>query len=127
MARIGREERGRIALESGSASAIGSSDYAPFRRSGPLEDIGRGLMFNLAGGLLPQRSWFLTRHEAPVIALGGCTLLGTSDAVASLALLPIGRIHGFRDHAGQVDPRRRYETWALVLALFESLESESSP
>lgn len=102
-----------MSLASGRLPPIASSDFAPFQRTSFGLDFVRGLKFNAIGGLLPQRSWFTGSHSAPVLFFCGCELLGASDYVAALATLPVGRIHGPRDRASGVDPRRLYEQYAI--------------
>ena len=109
-------ERGRIPLGA-------TSDHAPFRRTGPLTDLGRGLLFNLPGGLLPHRSWLVTPHTAPVVAYSACDLMGPGDWLGAMLALPTGHIHGPRDHLGQVDPTSLYQAWAAVRAFAEAVEA----
>jgi hypothetical protein len=110
---------GRDALPTGA-----SSDFAPFQRTSFLHDFGRGLLFNLPGGLLPQRSWFTGSHEAPVLFFSACDLVGAADLLGGLLLLPLGRIHGPRDRLSEIDPTRLWEQYAIALRVIQDLEEE---
>jgi hypothetical protein len=83
-----------------------TSDFAVFRAHGFWRDFGRGLLFSLPAGLLPQRSWFTRRFAVPVANFSACELIDWSDWVGASALLPLGRLHGPRDRASRVDLRR---------------------
>jgi hypothetical protein len=100
-----------------------SSDYAPFAKTGFWRDFGRGLMFNLVGGLLPQRSWFIRgSHEAPVVFFTSCDLIDWGDWIGVQLMLPLGRLHGPRDRISRVDPARLYEQYAIALRMLEDVE-----
>jgi hypothetical protein len=93
-------------LRLGDVPDWATSDFAVFRAHGFWRDFGRGLMFSLAGGLLPQRSWFTAPFAVPVANFGACELADWSDFVAGSILLPVGRLHGPRDRASRVDLRK---------------------
>ena len=114
-----------LELKLGEIPPGASSDFVPFQATSFWRDFGRGLQFNLVGGLLPQRSWFTGSHEAPVLNLSACELVGIPDYLAALVLLPFGRVHGPRDRALQVDVRRLYEIFAIVRAFVETLRSDA--
>jgi hypothetical protein len=114
-------------LGSGSLPSGAASDFAPFESTSFPTDLSRGIFFNLVGGLLPQRSWFTGSSEARVVNFSACDLIDYSDLIGSTVMLPIGRLHGFRDRASRVDPRRLYEQYAIVRALIERLEAEAIP
>lgn len=99
---------------------MASGDFAPFRHSSFARDLRFGLLFNLAGGLLPQRSWFSRGGETRVINFSACGLLGPWDYVASSTLLPVGLLHGPRDRASKVDPARLYEQYAIIRKMLGS-------
>ncbi len=100
-----------------------SSDYAPFARNGFWRDFGRGLQFNLIGGLLPQRSWFTGSHSAPVVFFSSCNVLDWGDWLGGLVLLPLGRLHGPRDRLARIDAVRLWEQYAIALELIRDLEA----
>lgn len=95
-------------------------DFTPFKQHDFARDLSLGLLFNLTGGLLPQRSWFTGAHEAPVITFSACNLVGPSDYAASVTLLPVGQIHGPRDRADRVSLERLYEMFAIISEFIES-------
>ena len=103
-----------------------SSDHAPFAHTSFWYDFGRGLLFNLPGGLLPQRSWFTSVKDARVVVMGSCELSDWSDYAAGFFFLPIGTIHGPRDGIEKVDAgalRRNYE---LVRFFLERMDEDPS-
>jgi hypothetical protein len=114
-------------LGSGSLPAGVASDFAPFESTSFPTDLSRGILFNLVGGLLPQRSWFTGSSAARVVNFSACDLIDSSDLIGATVMLPIGRLHGFRDRASRIDPRRLYEQYAIVRALIERLEAEAIP
>lgn len=95
-------------------------DFAPFRRTSFGRDVAYGLLFNMPGGLLPQRSWFTGPLSAPVINFSACGLVGPSDYLASATLLPVGQLHGPRDRASGVDLERLFEQYAIIRKLLGS-------
>lgn len=115
-----------VPLGRGRIPPIASTDHAAFARAGPLIDVGRGLMFNAPGGLLPQRSWFTPRvraedgrrpRRAPVLVMSGCSdLLGPLDWLSALLVIPTGHLHGPRDNTQAVDAERLWEAWAALRA-----------
>jgi len=113
-----------IPLGTGLMPLGAASDYAPFERTGFFEDLGRGVLFNLAAGLLPQRSWFTPPRSAPTVNLSACELLDLGTCLANLTLIPAGRLHGAGDRADQVSPVRLEEMLRLLLAVAESIERE---
>lgn len=121
LAELALSARGELPLGLSTVPPGATSDHAVFAMGGPGVDVGRGILFNLPGGLLPQRSWFTTPHSAPTLFMSGCDLLDAGDLLASLTLLPTGHLHGPRDHRGQVDPERLWEAsellWRTVLAV----------
>lgn len=104
-----------------------SSDFAPFRAHGFWRDLGRGLLFNLPGGLLPQRSWFTRRFAVPVANFSSCKVIDWSDRLGVALLLPVGRIHGPRDRASRVDLRRLDAQYRLLRELLEDPPDLSGP
>jgi len=110
--------RADVPLQVGKIPAGVSSDHAPFAKNGPLLDVGRGLLFNLPGGVLPQRSWFTPRDDGhvrrlPVVVLSGCEdMQGALDWLGALLVVPTGHIHGPRDRTAEVDATRLWEMWS---------------
>jgi hypothetical protein len=102
-----------------------ATDVLPFQRNDFARDFGRGLLFSLPGGLLPQRSWFTGAHEAPTLNFSACELLGVGDWVAGTILLPVGRIHGPRDRASRVDVAKLADLLRLLEALADAVETEA--
>ncbi len=102
-----------------------STDVVVFQRNGFWRDFGRGLAFNLPGGLLPQRSWFTSAHEAPTLNFSACEVIGASDLVAGTILLPVGRIHGPRDDAGHVDLAKLVGLLSVLEALADAIEDDA--
>ncbi len=98
------------------------TDVSPLKQSSFGQDLLRGISFNLVGGLLPQRSWFTASHSARVLNFSACDPLGFGDYVGATILLPLGRLHGPRDHAGQVDLERLYQQYAIVRELLAEVE-----
>lgn len=103
-----------VPLKSERMPALGGGDHDAFRNTSFFHDLGRGLLFNATGGLLPQRSWFTGFHSAPVLAFFSCNLLDAGDYASSLILLPVGALHGPRDNASNVDPVRLLEAYQIV-------------
>lgn len=114
--------RAGVPLHRDSIPAGASSDFEPFRRNGFWWDLARGLQFNLLAGLLPQRSWFTGSHRAPVVSFSACSPLDWGDRLASIVLLPTGRLHGPRDRGAAVDPVRLREQYVVVRELLSLLD-----
>lgn len=94
-----------------------SSDHAAFAHTSFWYDFGRGILYNMPGGLLPQRSWFTSAKDTRVVVLGGCELADWSDYLAGTILLPVGSIHGPRDSEDDIDAGA-LEARAGMLKLF---------
>lgn len=113
-----------VELALGRMPAGAAGDQAPFARTGFWHDFGRGLMFNLAGGLLPQRSWFTGSHGTRVLTFSSCDSIDWTDLVAGSFFLPVGRLHGPRDRASRVDPVRLHEDLRMLRRLVAVLDAE---
>jgi len=122
-AALAAAERSGAGLARSRVPAGAMSDYAPFGAHGFWRDLGRGVAFNLVGGLLPQRSWFSRHFGVPVANFSACTLIDWSDYAAGTVLLPVGRIHGPRDRTSRVDLRRLDAHYRLLRELLSSRES----
>lgn len=103
-----------------------ATDVLPFQRNHFWLDFGRGLAFNLPGGLLPQRSWFTGAHDAPTLNLSACEILDLGDYVAGTILLPVGRIHGPRDRAARVDVAKLADLLVVLEGLADALEDDAT-
>jgi hypothetical protein len=110
-------ERAGVPLVAASLPVFGTSDQESFRRTGFWADFWRGIEFNLTGGLLPQRSWFARSHSARTVFFSAEDLADAGDWLGGLLLLPLGRLHGPRDRASNVDPTRLYEAYRVVWEL----------
>ncbi len=107
----------------GKIPAFATSDHESFRKSGPGLDVVTSIGFNLVGGLLPQRSWFTTRHRAPVVMVSTCDFeLGLGE-LGSMFALPTGSMHGPRDNLTQVDPVQLHHSYRALRAFLEHLET----
>ena len=113
-----------VELALGRMPAGAAGDHAPFARTGFWHDFGRGLMFNLAGGLLPQRSWFTGSHGTRVLTLSSCDPTDWTDLVAASFFLPVGRLHGPRDRAARLDPVRLHDDLRVLRRLVAVLDAE---
>jgi len=113
-----------IELDKGILPSMSSSDYAPFQKTSFLIDFKRSLQFNLIGAFLPQRSYFTKKKENQVINFSSCDLLGVKDYVGSILLMPIGTIHGFRDHIKLVDEKKLYEQYILTYELIKTMDQK---
>ncbi len=102
--------------------ALAGGDHAAFASTSFVEDLGRGLLFNVPGGLLPQRSWFTSRKRAPVVSFFACGLLDPWDYVAGVVALPVGRLHGPRDNASVIDAATLAEVSLVVEHLVYRLD-----
>ena len=116
-----------IPLELGRMPLSASGDHVVFGRTSFWHDFGRGLLFNLAGGFLPQRSWFTGSHGTRVVAFVSCDALDWSDFVSSNLYLPLGRLHGPRDRASRIDPTRLHDQYRLLLELVKALDADPPP
>lgn len=115
-----------LRLQDEPMPAIGASDHDAFKNTGFPYDFGRGLLFSLVGGLLPQRSWFARIHHARVVDFMSCGLLDAGDAVSMFTALPFGRLHGPRDTAAGVDPVALAEAFRIVDGLVRRLDADDS-
>jgi len=115
------EELG-IPLEHGQIPSGAMGDHASFMRTSFRHDLVRGLMFNLVGGLLPQRSWFTGSRGTKVLSVASCDVVGIADLVAGSVLLPVGRLHGPRDRASHIDVVKLHEQFALLRELLFRLD-----
>jgi len=113
-----------VPLALGRLPAGASGDHAAFAATSFWRDLGRGLIFNLPGGVLPQRSWFTGSHGTRVLTFSSCDSIDWTDLVASTVFLPVGRLHGPRDHAGQVDLERLHEQLRVLRRLALALDAE---
>jgi hypothetical protein len=112
-----------IPLRTTSLPTGAATDALPFQRNHFWLDFGRSLAFNLAGGLLPQRSWFTGAHEAPTLNLSACEVLDVGDYLAGTILLPVGRIHGPRDRAARIDVAKLADLLSVLEGLADALET----
>jgi len=103
-----------------------SSDYVPFQSASFSEDFLLGLETNLVGGLLPQRSWFTSSHELPVLNFSACNLFDGKDYLAYVLHVPFARLHGPRDNLQQVDLARLHEQFNIGYFLLRSWEEDPS-
>jgi len=115
-------ERVKVPLKIGAMPAGADGDHTPFAKTGLFRDLLRGLMMNLVGGLLPQRSWFTGRHSAPVLVFAADPLLDAGDYLGGLVLLPMGQIHGPRDTASHVDPARLHDLFRVLEELLRKTD-----
>ena len=113
-----------IPLELGHLPPGSSGDHAPFARTSFWHDFGRGLLFNLAGGLLPQRSWFTGGHGTKVLTFASCDATDWGDFVAGTVFLPVGRLHGPRDRASRIDAAQLADQLHLLRRLVAELDAE---
>ena len=98
------------------------SDYAALRAWSFSQDVAMGVSHNLVGGLLPQRSWFGTPHAIPIAQLSACGVDDFYGQLSYLIPLPMGRVHGPRDSAARLDPRRLWEAYEAVRVLVREIE-----
>jgi hypothetical protein len=119
---LGAAQRLRVPLGTNMLPLVAQADYAPFARNSFWRDLLRGVQINLAGGLLPQRSWFTRSHEAPVINFTACDVIDRWDYVAGIVLLPVGRLHGPRDRSANISVTRLYEQFAIAWELLKTLD-----
>lgn len=91
-------------LGDGAVPTAGTSDHAPFREWSVFHDVAFSALVNGPGCLVPQTSYGLKRpRRARTLVLSSCDVIDIGDDLAGLTLLPIGRLHGFRDRADAVD------------------------
>ncbi len=103
--------------------SFATSDHESYRAAGPGRDLLNSVAFNMVGVLLPQRSWFTTRHRAPVVMVSTCEFeLGLGE-VGSMFALPTGSMHGPRDKLSQVDPVQLHHSYRALQAFVEQLET----
>ncbi|PLX89424.1 MAG: hypothetical protein C0619_11135 [Desulfuromonas sp.] len=112
-----------LAQEPSSKTAV--YDYLPFMETDFYTDVSYGLKFNHVGGLLPQRSWFTGEMSVPVINFSACGLMGGAADILSSFLLPIGKLHGFRDEINKIDITTLYNQYAVIEGLLADLEYQS--
>jgi hypothetical protein len=113
-------KRLEVPLDEDALPLFAETDYAPFKETSFWRDASLGLKYNLVGGLLPQRSWFTGRHSAPAINFSGCDLVSIWDYVAGAVFLPVGSLHGPRDHAGRISLDRLTEQYAIILEFLKA-------
>ena len=111
-----------VELRDEDMPVMAGGDHSAFASTSFIEDLGRGLLFNLAGGLLPQRSWFTTRKRAKVVAFFSCGLIDAGDVISGLLALPVGQLHGPRDNASVIDVARLTEASLLIERLARLLD-----
>jgi len=106
-----------------STSAV--SDYLPFMETNFYADVSYGIKFNYIGGLLPQRSWFTNPVSVPVLNFSTCGLMGGASDILSSFLLPIGKLHGFRDEMKKIDIETLYNQFAIIDGVLRKLEQQA--
>ena len=111
----------KVPLEEEDMPLLGGGDHSAFDHTSFFHDFGRGLLFNVTGGVLPQRSWFTGFHHAPVVAFFSCHLLDAGDWISGVVALPVGQLHGPRDNASALDPERLGEAFLIVRGLAAEL------
>lgn len=114
-----------IPLDQDAASNFAVSDYLPFMGTDVYTDISYGLRFNYVGGILPQRSWFTSPLSVPVLNFTTCGLMGGASDILSNFLLPIGKLHGFRDEMKKIDIETLYSQYAIIDGLLDKLEEQA--
>lgn len=112
-----------IPLGRGQIPSGAMGDHVSFMQTSFRHDLVRGLMFNLVGGLLPQRSWFTGSHGTQVLTVASCDVVGIADFVAGSILIPVGRLHGPRDRASSIDVVKLHEQFTLLRALLLRLDA----
>jgi hypothetical protein len=100
-----------------------TSDHESFRFGGPVHDIATGFAFNLVGGLLPQRSWFTSQTNAPVVTVCTCELEIGPGELGSMFALPTGSMHGPRDNLSAVDAQQLHHSYQALRAFLDRLET----
>ncbi len=99
------------------------SDFVPFQKTSWWRDMLLGVAFNLAGGFLPQRSWFTSYTCVPVIDFGSPDVLDIGDDIGGAVFLPFGALHGPRDTANGIDLVRLHEQYAIVREILARVEA----
>ena len=107
----------------GEMSSFFTSDHESFRKSGACHELATSFAFNMLGVLLPQRSWFTTRHRAPVVAVSACDYRFGLGELGSFLALPTGAFHGARDNLSMVDSVRLHDTYAALRSFLSELET----
>ncbi len=100
----------------------GFSDHAPFREWSVAHDVAFGLLANATGGLVPQRSWSVRPRRARTAFLSTCGITDLGDDLSGLVLLPLGRLHGFRDRADAVDVAKLHDAYRVLTRTVRALE-----
>lgn len=121
LARRAAAEAG-VVLREEDMPALAGGDHSAFASTSFFEDLGRGLLFSLPGGLLPQRSWFTSPKRTKVVAFFSCGLLDAGDVLSGLLALPVGQLHGPRDNASVLDAGKLTEASLLVERLARLLD-----
>lgn len=103
---------------------VGTSDHAPFREWSAAHDIAFGLLVNAIGGLVPQRSWSVTPRRARTAFLSTCDIIDVGDELAGVFLLPLGRLHGFRDRAEAVDVVKLHDAYRILARTVRILDGQ---
>lgn len=116
----------KIPLQQEPVSNTAVSDYLPFMETSFAADFSYGVKFNHIGGLLPQRSWFTGPLSVPVLNFSACGLMGGAADLLSSFLLPIGKLHGFRDEIEKIDLLSLYHQYAVLDKLLLELEQQSN-
>jgi hypothetical protein len=111
-----------VSLGDAQLPFTGTSDHAPFREWSAAHDVAFGLLANATGGLVPQRSWSVRPRRARTAFLSTCGITDVGDDVAGLVLLPLGRLHGFRDRADAVDADKLHDAYRIVARTVRSLD-----
>ena len=113
-----------LPLTRGEMPAGASGDHVPFSKTDFWHDFGRGLMFNMPGGLLPQRSWFTRGGSTRVLTFASCDILDWSDYLGGFLILPTGRLHGPRDRTSRVDLEKLADLVELIEGLALELDAQ---
>lgn len=116
--------KAEIPLGEDTSSNSAVSDYLPFMGTNFYTDVSYGLKFNYIGGIFPQRSWFTSQISVPVLNFSTCGLMGGASDILSSFLLPIGKLHGFRDEMKKIDIETLYNQFAIIDGLLEKLEQQ---
>ncbi len=117
-------ERLKAPLDEGPLPPFVETDYAPFQQTSFWRDASLSLKYNLVGGLLPQRSWFTDRHSAPAINFSGCDVVDVWDYVGGALFVPVGSLHGPRDHAGRISLERLTQQYAIIAEFLRNFRAD---
>lgn len=117
-------QRKDIELEQDAPSGSAVSDYLPFMETSPYDDVSYGFKFNYVGGILPQRSWFTDPMSVPILNFSTCGLMGGTSDLLSSFLLPIGKLHGYRDDIEKIDFETLYNQFLVIDGLLLELEKQ---